>query len=180
MASWAMSVKYPSDIGFSDDGYILPELRVHEVEVKSGIVPKGYLFFNNLKGIEDRINVRKSTITQRCDRAIEMVNDDSDPWILWHGLNDEGEYLARLIPGSILVEGSQDHEEKTERIEGFVSGKYRVMITKPKIAGFGMNYQHCHKMAFVGIGDSFESDPTHPRSTPPPPTSSPSPRKAAP
>jgi len=157
MASWAMSVKYPSDIGFSDEGYILPELQVKEVEVKSGIVPKGYLFFNNLKGIEDRINVRKSTIKERCDKAIEMVTADGDPWILWHGLNEEGDYLAKNIPGSVLVEGSQEPEDKAEKIEAFVMGKHRVLITKPKIAGFGMNYQHCHKMAFVGIGDSFES-----------------------
>jgi DNA modification methylase/superfamily II DNA or RNA helicase len=157
LASWGMSVRTPSDLGFSDEGYVLPPLKIEPQFVKSDYVPEGQLFFGGLKGITDRSAVRKATIEARVAAAAELVNADSEQWIVWHGLNDEGERLAAAIPGSVLVEGSQSPEAKAEAIERFQDGQYRVLVTKPRIAGFGMNFQNAHQMAFVGLSDSWEA-----------------------
>jgi DNA modification methylase len=157
LASWSMSVRHPSDIGFEDDGYILPELVIQPEWVESGYVPDGQLFFGGLKGITDRSAVRRSTMSDRVARAAELVNAGEGQWLVWHGLNDEGYQLRDAIPGSLLIEGSQSPEEKAEGIEAFQDGRARVLITKPRIAGFGMNFQNAHQMAFVGLSDSWES-----------------------
>lgn len=157
MASWAMSVRRPSDLGYSDDGYILPPLNVEPLWVASDYVPEGQLFFIGMKGIQDRTAVRKGTLAQRVDAAAALVNADDQPWIVWCGLNDESDALAEAIPDAIVVEGSMSVDEKTARIEAFQDGQHRVLITKPKIAGHGMNFQHCAKMAFVGLSDSWEA-----------------------
>ena len=157
MASWAMSVRRPSDLGYSDDGYILPPLTVSPLWVDSDFVPDGQMFFTALKGIQDRTKVRKGTMDQRVAAAAALVNADDQPWIVWCGLNDESDALAAAIPGALVVEGAMDIEEKTRRLESFQDGGARVLITKPKIAGFGMNFQHCARMVFVGLSDSFEA-----------------------
>ena len=157
LASWGMSVRTPSDLGFSDDGYILPPLNIEPQFVKSDYVPDGQLFFGGLKGIQDRTAVRRATATDRVTAAAELVNGNDDQWIVWHGLNDEGYQLRDAIPGSVLVEGSQSPEEKADALERFQDGEYRVLVTKSKIAGFGMNFQNAHRMAFVGLSDSWEA-----------------------
>lgn len=157
LASWGMSVRTPSDLGFSDDGYVLPPLTIEPQFVKSDYVPEGQLFFGGLKGVTDRSAVRQATIGARVEAAAELVNADAEQWIVWHGLNDEGHRLAASIPGSVLVEGSQSPEAKAEAIERFQDGQYRVLVTKPRIAGFGMNFQNARRMAFVGLSDSWEA-----------------------
>lgn len=157
MASWAMSVRRPSDLGYADDGYILPPLTVSPLWVASDFVPDGQMFFTALKGIQDRTKVRRGTLEQRVDAAAALVNADDQPWIVWCGMNDESDALAAAIPGALVVEGAMDLEEKTRRLEAFQDGQARVLITKPKIAGFGMNFQHCARMVFVGLSDSFEA-----------------------
>lgn len=155
LASWAMSVKKPSDIGYSDDGYILPALTVTPEWVESGYVPDGQLFATGLKGITDRAKVRKGTAQVRVERAAALMSEGQ--WIAWCGLNEEGRALKRLIPDAVLVEGNQSPEEKAAAIEAFQVGTHRVMITKPSIAGMGLNFQQCHQMAFVGLSDSWEA-----------------------
>lgn len=158
MASWGMSVRKPSDIGdYPDDAYNLPPLTVKPVWFESNVSTNGTLFFLGLQGIQGRTTVRREVMHDRLGIVADMVNGSDEPWIVWHGLNEEGHELARLIPGSILVEGTQSPEEKALRIEGFQDGKYRVLITKPRIAGFGMNFQHCANQVFAGMNDSWEA-----------------------
>ena len=156
MASWGMAVKRPSDLGYSDDGFDLPPLNVLETIVASEWKPDGQLFASHLKGITERASVRKATLDGRVKAAAELINQNGKPWIAWVGLNDESDALAALIPDAAVVEGSQTPELKAELLHGFANGKHRVLITKPSIAGFGMNFQHCADMTFVGISDSYE------------------------
>ena len=157
LASWGMSIRKPSDLGYDDDGYILPGLDVEPIFVDSDVRPEGRLFFMGLKGIGDRSKVRRQTLDDRVQAVIDLVVQDDDQWILWHGLNDEGHALSEALTDAVLVEGSQEPEEKAESIEAFQDGQYRVLISKGRIAGFGMNFQNCHKMAFVGLSDSWET-----------------------
>lgn len=157
LASWGMSIRKPSDLGYSDDNYILPPLSIRPVFIETQIAPEGQLFFTGLKGISDRSNVRRATLDARVQSAADMVNADAEQWIVWCGLNDESSALKALIPDAIEVEGADSPERKVDLISGFQDGRYRVLITKPKIAGFGLNLQNCHKMAFVGLSDSWEA-----------------------
>jgi hypothetical protein len=100
--------------------------------------------------------MRRNTLIARVDRAAKLVANNPGPWILWCGLNNEANALTEQIPGSINVHGSLDPDEKARLLLGFADGDYDVLITKPSIASQGLNYQHCHQMAFVGLGDSYE------------------------
>lgn len=157
LASWSMAVRKPSDLGYEDGGFALPPLTVRPEFVPADYVPEGQLFFAGLKGVTDRAAVRRTTTVARVAKAADLVNGTTDQWIVWHGLNVEGEELANAIPGSVLVEGSQSAEEKASALEAFQDGAFRVLLTKPSIAGFGMNFQNVHRMAFVGLSDSWES-----------------------
>lgn len=157
LASWGMSLKRPSDLGYSDDGYDLLPLHIRLELVPTDYRPAGQLFPTSLKGVRDRAAVRRQTLADRVARAADLINaDGSEPWIAWCGLNDEGRELARLIPDAVLVEGSHSPETKTDALMRFISGEARVLITKPTIAGHGLNMQHCARMAFVGLSDSYE------------------------
>jgi len=157
MASWGMSVKKPSDLGYDDDGFVLPPLEIKPIFVESNYCPPGQLFFTGLRGIQDRLAVRRETIDARAGTVADLINGCNEQWIVWCGLNDESKRVSGLISDSIEVSGSDDIETKIKAIEGFQDGKYRVLVTKPKIAGFGMNFQNSHKMAFMGLSDSWES-----------------------
>lgn len=156
LASWAMSVRKPSDIGFEDDGYALPDLAVNLHEVESKYRPSGELFFVKLSGIQERTKARRETIDERLKACLEIVNAHSDQVIIWCGLNDESRLLAKRIEDAVEVVGSDKLEEKIEKIQAFIAGEKRILITKSKIAGFGMNFQHCHRMVFFGLNDSWE------------------------
>lgn len=157
LASWGMSLQRPSDIGYDDGAYQLPPLSIEPVILPSEYVPPGQLFATTLKGITDRANVRKSTVAERTQSAADLINaDPAEPWIAWCGLNDEAAALARLIPDAVNVDGAMSADAKADALWRFASGEIRVLITKPSIAGFGMNFQHCARMVFVGMGDSYE------------------------
>lgn len=158
LASWGMSLKKPSDLGYSDEGYDLPPLSINPVIVPVDYTPPGQLFFTQLKGITDRSRVRKSTLWDRVAAAADLVNSEPDEqWLCWVGLNDEGRALGGLILGSEVVEGSQSVDEKTEKLLGFSDGSIRTLVSKVSISGHGMNWQNCARMVFVGLSDSFES-----------------------
>lgn len=157
LASWGMSVRKPSDLGYSDEGYILPDLNINPVFVDVDIHPSDRLFFDGLKGVTDRSQVRKATLKERVSAVVDLVNSSGEQWIVWCGLNDESNAVHKLIPDSVDVRGSQSPEEKMAAIEAFQDGSIRVLVTKPKIAGFGINLQNAHNMAFVGLSDSWES-----------------------
>jgi DNA modification methylase len=157
MASWGMSIHKPSDLGYEDDGYILPKLTIAPAWVRTDYRPEDQLFFTGLNGITGRSQVRKATIGERVDAASEIVNAGDGQCIVWCGLNDEQDAMAAAIPDAVSVHGSMSLEEKTAAIEAFQDGRYRVMVTKPKIAGFGMNFQNANRMVFVGLSDSWEA-----------------------
>jgi DNA modification methylase len=156
LASWGMSVKRPSDIGYSDEGYDLPELSMTPHILPATYVPDGQLFAAALKGITDRSAVRRTSLPERIGKACELMAED-EQWIAWVGLNDEGRELAGLLADqAVLLEGAQSVEEKEERLQQFLSGQARVLITKARISGFGLNLQRCARMVFVGLNDSYE------------------------
>jgi len=156
MAGWAIAVKRPSDLGFSDEGYELPGLDYHEHPVVSNYRPAGMLVHVKLSGVTDRAKVQRATMPLRCATTAEIVQSNQEQWIIWHHLNDEGYALQKLIPDAVLVEGKQSAEQKTESFERFIAGDARVLITKPSIAGFGLNLQHSWNQCWAGINDSFE------------------------
>lgn len=157
LASWGMSVKRPSDLGYPDDGYDLPPLRIEPVIVGTSWAPPGQLFPTTLKGVGHRAAVRRDTMADRVNAAVALVNAEPDePWLIWCGLNDEADAVASAIPGAVNVQGSDSPERKAAQLTAFADGEIRVLVTKPKIAGFGMNFQRCARMAFVGLSDSYE------------------------
>lgn len=157
LASWGMSIRKPSDLGYDDNGYILPPLNVAPVYVEVDYRPDDALFFTGLNGISDRIKVRKATASDRVAKTAEIVNASDDQWIVWCGLNSEADEVTSLIPGAVNVQGSDSIDAKISNIEAFQDGAIRVLVTKAKIAGMGMNFQNCHNMAFVGLSDSWEA-----------------------
>jgi hypothetical protein len=159
MSTWAVALRRPSDIGYPDDGYVLPPLQVtpHLIDVDLP-APEGQLFATDLGGVGGRAQVRRSTLDARCARAAELVHaEPGEPWLLWCGLNDEADQLARAIPGAVNVHGSMKPEQKAELLLAFAAGDIQYLITKPGIAAFGLNWQHCARMAFVGMNDSYEA-----------------------
>lgn len=157
LASWGMSVRKPSDLGYSDEGYDLPPLTIEPRWVEADYRPEGSLFHMGLHGITDRSNVRKATLTQRVESTVDLVKSRPGQWILWCGLNDEADALARAIPGAVNVQGPDSPDFKADALERFQSGDIDVLVTKAKIAGYGMNLQNCCQMAFVGLSDSWEA-----------------------
>lgn len=157
MASWAHTLTRPSDIGYPDEGYDLPELRVHAETVDAEIdAGDGQLFAADLGGVGKRAHIRRQTLDARLERAAELAAG-GDQVIIWCGLNDEASAIAAAIDGAVNVEGSWSPDQKAETLERFQDGELRALVTKPQIAGFGMNFQNCHRMIFLGLGDSYES-----------------------
>lgn len=158
VASWAALVRKPSDLGHDDSRYNLPPLEVieHHVEV-IGAQTNGMLFAMEALTLSERRDARKESITHRVSACAEKVNADKQPWVVWCDLNAEGDALRQAIPDAVEIRGSDDAETKERRLMDFAAGKIRVLVTKPSIAGFGLNWQHCARMAFVGVTDSFEA-----------------------
>lgn len=159
MTSWAVALRKPSDIGYSNDGYDLPPLNIIPEIVTTNVPPpEGELFWGTIGGVGGRAKVRRETLTERVSRAVELVKTESDePWLLWAGLNDEADALAAAIPGAVNVSGSWSPEDKAQALLDFADGKIQYLITKPSIASMGLNFQHCARMAFVGLSDSWEA-----------------------
>lgn len=157
MATWAHTLTRPSDIGYADNGYDLPPLNVHAEVVDAEIdANDGQLFAADLGGVGSRANIRKQTIAARIERAA-LIASGSHQVIIWCGLNDEANAITKAVDGAVNVEGSWTPDDKAEALEQFQDGKIRVLVTKPQIAGFGMNFQNCSRMVFLGLGDSYES-----------------------
>lgn len=157
LSSWAMSIKRPSDLGDTDDGYILPELSIRPVIIPTDYVPEGQLFATGLKGITDRARVRKSTVAERVAAAVRLIEAEPDQqWIVWAGLNAEQDAIATALGDRcVSVTGSMDPDDKITGAERWRRGDVPVLVTKVSIFGQGMNFQNCARMAFVGLSDSF-------------------------
>lgn len=158
LASWAMTIKRPSDLGYSDEGYVLPPLNIRLSLIPTDYTPAGQLFPIGLSGIGERSQVRRETLSDRVQAAADLILDEPQmQWLAWVGLNDEGRELAGRIPGAVLVEGADAPDTKAAALMAFADGNIRVLVTKPSIAGFGMNWQRCARMVFVGLSDSYEA-----------------------
>lgn len=157
LASWAMAVRLPSDLGYEDEGYELPGLDIAAHFVDADYQPEGQLFALDLFGVSEQARVRKATMPARVAKTIDLVESDPDEqWLIWRGLLDEGRGVAAGIPGAVLIEGSDDPDYKAAALLDFAEGRTRVIITAVEIAGFGLNFQRCARMAFVGLGYSYE------------------------
>ena len=156
LASWAVSLRLPSDVGGDDTGYVLPPLVIADAVVNASHAPVGMLFHDlAAKGIQGRLAARCASLEDRVAEAAAFAARPGQ-WIIWCGLNTESAALARAIPDAVEVTGADSYAEKRAAVEGFVSGSIRVLVSKVKILGFGLNFQHCHQMLFVGLGDSYE------------------------
>lgn len=157
VCSWSVLLRSPDDIGFDGSSHILPAKNEHQITVTSDIMLPGHLFPIEAQSLSERLGARRSTIEPRAKAAAEIVNAKPDEsWVVWCHLNDESELLAELIPGSFELRGSQTDETKERILEEFSTGKVRIIIAKPSMAGFGLNWQHCANMVFVGLNDSWE------------------------
>jgi hypothetical protein len=145
MCSWARAIRKPSDLGFADGQFMLPSLTVVQHVVMASRPMDGYLFTVPAKGLDEQRRERRHTIRERCERAAELVQTGK-PAIVWCHLNQEGDLLEELIPDCVQVSGDDSDDAKEEKLKAFSRGQVRVMITKPKIAGFGLNWQHCSHM----------------------------------
>jgi DNA modification methylase len=159
LVSWSLYVRRPSDLGFEDGRFELPKLDVRQVVVESQYVPEGMLFnVGPPKGIQGRSAVRQKTIEARVETLRRIVEERPGHWIIWCALNAEGRSMAAGVgDDAALIEGSDPPEKRLETHRDWIEGRRRVLITKPSIFGWGMNWQHCHQVAFLGIGDSYES-----------------------
>jgi DNA modification methylase len=159
VASWAACVSKPSDIGYCDEGYILPELNIQTSIVKvdeSTGAQDGELFRHATLSATTMHREMRITSPARVAKVAELVNASKEPWIVWCNTNDESEQLSRAIPDAVEVKGSDTAKQKEERLDAFTEGRSRVIVTKPGIAGYGLNWQHCSNVAFVGLSYSFE------------------------
>lgn len=158
MSSWALAIRKPSDMGDSDEGYILPGLELIPEIVDSHVeAAEGELFAATIGGVTGRAQVRRQTMADRVARAVELIQAEPDePWMLWCGLNDEAEALAKALPGAVNIHGSLSPEDKANGLHDFAHGKIQILISKPSIASMGLNWQHCARTAFVGLSDSYE------------------------
>lgn len=157
MATWSICIKSPSDIGFDGSRYILPPLVMNEHVVESGELIEGQLFAVVAQSLSERRQAKRGSLGKRINLAADIANNTEGQVIIWCHLNDESDALAGAIDGAVEVTGSMTIAEKERRVMDFTQGRARVLVSKPSICGFGMNWQHCNTMVFAGMNDSFES-----------------------
>lgn len=155
VCSWARAIRRPSDIGFDDSAFVLPPLTEFEHLVEAKTLADGMLFAMPAVGLKEQREERRRSVQERCEQVAELVNKTGEPALVWCHLNDEGDMLKSLIPDSVQVAGSDSDERKEERLEAFADGNARVLITKPKIGAWGLNFQHCNHITFFPT-HSFE------------------------
>lgn len=148
VASWARAMRKPSDLGFDDANFALPALIERDHLVQARTIRQGMLFDLPALGLQEEREEQRRTLAERCERAAELVTDTGQPAVVWCHLNDEGNMLEKLIPDAIQVAGSDSDDVKERRLLGFAAGEYRVLIIKPKIGAWGLNWQHCAHMTF--------------------------------
>jgi superfamily II DNA or RNA helicase len=159
--SWGALVKRPSDLGYDDAAYALPPLETREIMVASDLAQArraGLLFVQEVSTLEEQRAARRASLDARVAAAAELVAAEPDEqWLLWCDLNDEGDALEKAMSGAVQIRGADSPESKESRILDFAEGRSRVLVTKPSIAGAGVNLQRCARIVFVGIGHSFEA-----------------------
>jgi hypothetical protein len=159
MASWSVAVRDPSDLGYSADSYVLPALKMRDVTVEGGLMERGgqlSMFPIQASGLADVRKAQRISLASRVTACADLVNGNDERWIVWCHLNAEGDALRKAIPDAVEVRGSDKAERKEKVLMDFSEGQIRVLVTKPSIAGFGLNWQHCARVAFVGLSYSYE------------------------
>jgi len=156
LCSWAVMIRKPSDLGYDDGDFTLPDLHINQITVETENTGPA-LFALECMSLQERISARRESVKERVEEAARIINESSEPFIAWCNLNNESDSLRKLIPDAIEVKGSDSPEYKEKAALDFINGNVRVLISKPSIFGFGLNFQHCHNMAFVGLSDSYES-----------------------
>ena len=189
VCEWAVMIRKPSDLGYGDQSFILPPITIHEIVVEADhSSAMDTLFVMEANTLQERQKARRETIKVRCEKAAEIANASDEPWLIWCDRNGESELLAKLIPDSVEVKGSDNREDKelailwfkgeldnhyltksidsSRTLESFLRRHHldpaniqkarRILISKPSIFGFGLNLQHCSKVIFVGLSDSYE------------------------
>ena len=157
VAKWAVYIRKPSDLGFDDGLFSLPELRIINEVVRTDWSPEGMLFAGAIGGLHERRQARKASIEDRVKSAAKIINESNEQWLVWCGLNDEAKELKESLGiEAVNIEGSTPDEDRIKYVQEWRSGNIKTIISKPLIFGFGMNFQHCHNMLFLGMGDSYE------------------------
>lgn len=160
LATWAVVLTNPSDLGYDGSDFKLPPLSTEYITIKSddNIINDNVSFFANVaQTLNERRNARKNSLQDRCAKAAELIEKHpDDQWLLWCDLNAEADELRKLLPNAVEVRGTDDPDKKAERLNGFTVGEIQIMISKPSIAGWGLNWQNCNNMIFVGLSDSYE------------------------
>lgn len=157
VSTWAVMLSKPGDIGFSNEGYDLPALKIIEEYIETPKRNNGMLFNDVAVSATSYHNELRETINERMKRVSDIVNSSSESWIIWIGHDEEGEMLRKMIPEAIEVKGGDNKQKKKDNLLGFGRGEFRVLITKLKIAQFGLNYQNCHNQIFASLDFSFEA-----------------------
>jgi len=158
VATWGAMIRRPSDLGFDDGAYKLPPIHLHEHQVSYEMPMNGMLFATDAQTLSERREARRASLEDRVAACAAIVNAEPDEsWLVWCDLNDEGDALTNAIDGAVQVKGADDTDTKEARLLGFADGRIEVLVSKPSIAGWGMNFQRASRMAFVGVTDSYEA-----------------------
>jgi hypothetical protein len=158
LSTWSVMIKSPADLGFKDDKFKLPKLNINEVIVDTEHKPMdGFLFEFEAQTLKERREARKNAVEQKIDAIKELINKSKDQWLIWVDFNNEGEMCKNAIDGVVEIKGSDTNEHKERSVIDFANGDIQFLVTKPSIAGFGINWQSCHNVIFVGVSDSYES-----------------------
>jgi superfamily II DNA or RNA helicase len=155
VTSWARACRKPSDLGFDDGRFILPPLNEIDHLIETNTVPEGMLFAMPATDLREQRAEKKRTVQERCEQVAAMVATTGKPALVWCHLNEEGNLLQQLIPDAIQVSGSDRDDVKESRLVDFAEGRARVLITKPKIGAWGLNFQHCNHITYFP-SHSFE------------------------
>lgn len=158
VASWSRCATMPSDLGGDDAGYALPDVirQLHVVDADTSQDTQGLLFRIPELSATSFHGEKRKTMQDRCEKAAELANSHDNPVTVWCESNDESTLLAKLVKGAVELRGDQKPEEKERILEGFAAGEFRAIVTKPKLAGFGLNWQHCAHAVFASISYSYE------------------------
>jgi hypothetical protein len=158
LASWSVMLRNPSDLSYDGTAFILPPLVMHHHRVTSQNAPEGFLFAVEAQTLIERRQARKASLGERVAACAALVNETNDPWIVWCDLNAEQDTLARVFGAEcVSIGGSTPQDDRVALLDLWLSGQRRILISKPSIFGFGLNFQHCAHVAFVGLSDSWEA-----------------------
>ena len=157
VCTWAVMMRKPSDLGYSDEGFILPELHIHDLTVEQTKPDDGRLFAMPAATLQERRRARSGSVNSRAEEVSRIVDTrPNEPWLIWCNLNSESTEAVERIVGAIEIRGSNTREEKESRMLAFSNGDIQKLVTKPSICGWGMNWQHCPNVVFLGLSDSYE------------------------